>query len=37
MREVLPGIFSWGVLSERHGYHFNGTFVRDPGGNLCIV
>jgi glyoxylase-like metal-dependent hydrolase (beta-lactamase superfamily II) len=36
MREILPGIFSWGVLSERHGYDFNGTFVRDPAGNLCI-
>lgn len=36
MREISPGIFSWGVLSERHGYDFNGTFVRDPAGNLCI-
>ena len=36
MREILPGIFSWGVLSERHGYDFNGTLVRSPAGNLCI-
>ncbi|MEE8549878.1 MAG: hypothetical protein V3T08_01315 [Gemmatimonadota bacterium] len=36
MREILPGIFSWGVLSKRHGYDFNGTFVHDPAGNLCI-
>ena len=36
MREILPGIFSWSRLSERHGYDFNGTLVLDPSGNLCI-
>lgn len=36
MRELLPGISTWGKLSERHGYDFNGTFVRHAGGNLCI-
>ena len=36
MRELLPGIETWGRLSERHGYDFNGTFVRHAGGNLCI-
>lgn len=36
MRELLPGVFSWPWFSSRHGYDFNGTFVRDPGGNLCI-
>jgi len=36
VRELLPGIATWGKLSERHGYDFNGTFVRDAGGNLCI-
>jgi glyoxylase-like metal-dependent hydrolase (beta-lactamase superfamily II) len=36
VRELLPGIFTWPWFSERHGYDFNGTFVRHPGGNLCI-
>jgi glyoxylase-like metal-dependent hydrolase (beta-lactamase superfamily II) len=36
VRELLPGIATWGKLSERHGYDFNGTFVRHAGGNLCI-
>jgi len=36
MRELLPGIETWGKLSERHGYDFNGTFVRHAAGNLCI-
>ncbi len=36
MREVLPGIFTWAWPSERHGYHFHGTLVLDPEGNLCI-
>ena len=24
------------VISEPHGYNFNGHLVRDPGGNICI-
>jgi glyoxylase-like metal-dependent hydrolase (beta-lactamase superfamily II) len=36
MHELLPGILYWGVLSEPHGYDFNGTLVRHPEGNLCI-
>ncbi len=36
MRELLPGIFTWGVLSELHGYDFNGTVVIHPEGNVCI-
>ena len=36
MRELLPGLSIWGKLSERHGYDFNGTFVRHASGNLCI-
>ncbi len=36
MQEILPGIFTWPWLSERHGYDFNGTLVLDPSGNLCI-
>jgi glyoxylase-like metal-dependent hydrolase (beta-lactamase superfamily II) len=36
VRELLPGIATWGKLSERHGYDFNGTFVRHADGNLCI-
>jgi len=36
LREFLPGIFTWGVLSEPHGYDFNGTFVLHEDGNLCI-
>ncbi len=36
MKEILPDILTWGVLSEPHGYDFNGTLVRDGGGNLCI-
>ena len=36
MREVVDGIFTWPWFSERHGYNFNGYFVRHPAGNLCI-
>jgi len=36
VRELLPGVFSWPWFSSRHGYDFNGTFVRHAGGNLCI-
>jgi len=36
MQELLPGILYWGVLSEPHGYDFNGTLVLHPEGNLCI-
>jgi glyoxylase-like metal-dependent hydrolase (beta-lactamase superfamily II) len=36
MEELLPGIFTWRWYSERHGYDFNGWFVRHDGGNLCI-
>ncbi len=42
-----PLVYTWGLpqirsvqvdstLSKRHGYDFNGTFVHDPAGNLCI-
>ena len=36
MREIQPGIFSWSLLSEPHGYDFNGTLVIHADGNLCI-
>jgi glyoxylase-like metal-dependent hydrolase (beta-lactamase superfamily II) len=36
MREILPGIFVWSLLSEPHGYDFNGTLVVHSEGNLCI-
>lgn len=36
MRELLPGIYSWGHRSEPHGYDFNGFLVRHPGGNIVI-
>ena len=36
MVEFSPGIFTWSVLSEPHGYDFNGTLLLDKGGNLCI-
>lgn len=36
MREILPGIFTWSLLSEPHGYDFNGTLVVHSEGNLCI-
>jgi glyoxylase-like metal-dependent hydrolase (beta-lactamase superfamily II) len=36
VHELLPGIFFWSWLSERHGYDFQGTFVLSDGGNLCI-
>ncbi|HEX6793869.1 MAG TPA: MBL fold metallo-hydrolase [Casimicrobiaceae bacterium] len=36
MREILPGIFTWSRFSEPHGYDFNGYFIRDTSGNLCI-
>ena len=36
MKEIVPGIFTWPWFSERHGYDFNGYFVRDAAGNLVI-
>jgi glyoxylase-like metal-dependent hydrolase (beta-lactamase superfamily II) len=36
VRELLPGVFTWPWFSSRHGYDFNGSFVRHGGGNLCI-
>ncbi len=36
MRELLPGIWSWSVLSEPHGYTFNGFLIRRPEGNIVI-
>ena len=36
MQEIVDGVVVWSVLSEPHGYDFNGWFVRSPGGNLCI-
>jgi glyoxylase-like metal-dependent hydrolase (beta-lactamase superfamily II) len=36
MREILPGIFTWPWFSQRHGYDFNGYFVKGASGNVCI-
>lgn len=36
MHEILPDLYGWPWFSQRHGYNFNGTFLRDPDGNLCI-
>jgi glyoxylase-like metal-dependent hydrolase (beta-lactamase superfamily II) len=36
VQEFLPRVLTWSWLSERHGYDFNGTFVLDERGNLCI-
>ena len=36
MRDIVSDILTWPWFSEPHGYNFNGHFVRDPGGNICI-
>ena len=36
MREILPGIYTWGWRSEPHGYDFNGFLIRRPEGNIVI-
>jgi glyoxylase-like metal-dependent hydrolase (beta-lactamase superfamily II) len=36
VQEFLPAVLTWSWLSARHGYDFNGTFVLDERGNLCI-
>ncbi len=36
MREFLPGVLSWPWFSEPHGYDFNGTFLLNAEGNLCV-
>jgi len=36
MRELVDAICTWPWFSERHGYDFNGYWVRHPDGNLCI-
>jgi glyoxylase-like metal-dependent hydrolase (beta-lactamase superfamily II) len=34
MREIVAGIFTFGIFAERFGYDFNGYYVAD--GKLCI-
>lgn len=36
MRAIVPDVLGWSRPSEPHGYDFNGTFVRHPGGNVCV-
>ena len=36
MHEFLPAVLTWPWFSARHGYDFNGTFVLDERGNLCV-
>jgi glyoxylase-like metal-dependent hydrolase (beta-lactamase superfamily II) len=36
MKEILTGIFTWPWFSEPHGYNFNGHFIRQADGNLCV-
>lgn len=36
MREIVSDIFMWSRFSAPHSYNFNGYWVRDPSGNLCI-
>jgi len=36
MHEIVPDIWTWPWLSQRHGYNFNGYLVCHAGGNLCI-
>ncbi len=36
VREFMPDVWTWPWFSVPHGYDFNGTFVRQPDGNLCI-
>jgi glyoxylase-like metal-dependent hydrolase (beta-lactamase superfamily II) len=36
MREILTDIFTWPWFSQPHGYNFNGHFIRQVDGNLCI-
>ncbi len=36
MREIVDGLYTWSRMSEPHGYHFNGYFLRHSAGNLVI-
>jgi glyoxylase-like metal-dependent hydrolase (beta-lactamase superfamily II) len=36
LREILPDVFTWPWFSERHGYDFNGYFIRHASGNVAI-
>jgi hypothetical protein len=36
VREILTGIFTWPCFSEPHVYNFNGHFIQQTGGNLCV-
>jgi glyoxylase-like metal-dependent hydrolase (beta-lactamase superfamily II) len=36
VHEFLPAVLTWPWFSARHGYDFNGTFVLDERGNLCV-
>lgn len=36
MQQIISNVFTWSWFSERHGYNFNGYFIRHPAGNLCI-
>jgi len=36
MREIIDDLYIWSMMSEPHGYHFNGYFLRHSSGNLVI-
>src|SRR5438093_6080280 len=36
LREILPDVFTWPWFSERHGYDFNGYFIRHASGNVAV-
>lgn len=36
MKEIVPGIYTWSWLSQRHGYDFNGYAFKSSEGLIVI-
>lgn len=36
LHEVAPGVLQWSVWHPEKSLNFNGTFLRDPAGNVAI-
>jgi glyoxylase-like metal-dependent hydrolase (beta-lactamase superfamily II) len=36
MQEIVTDVFMWSMLSEPHGYNFNGFLIRNGLANLCV-
>ena len=36
MQEIIPGVYTWSIYSDKKGYDFNGFAVKTPEGTVLI-